>query len=423
VSTDVLVVGSGAREHALAWKLRQSPRVGALYAAPGNPGTAQLAENLALDPFDFDGLAATVKERQIGLVVVGPEGPLAAGIADFLAARDVPVFGPTKAAAQIEASKSFAKRLMESAGIPTAAAAVFDDYDAAAAYVRELRAAPVIKADGLAAGKGVTVAGGTEEALAALHSAMMDGAFGASGSTVVVEDRLYGREVSAHAFSDGRCALPMPYACDHKAVYDGGRGPNTGGMGAFSPPGFIDEALHARIWSAIVEPLVAALAERGTPYRGTIYPGLMITESGPRVIEVNCRFGDPEAEVILPRLASDLFEPIWRAATGGDLSGVDLSWSSDACVGVVLAAEGYPGPVRRGDPIDGLDEVDPDVQVFHGGTAQGAGGALRTAGGRVLTVVGAGPTLQAARTRAYANAARIRFDGVHYRRDIGSEAR
>jgi phosphoribosylamine--glycine ligase len=421
VSTDVLVIGSGAREHALAWKLRQSPRVGALYAAPGNPGTALVAENLPLDPLDFDALAKTVASRQIGLVVVGPEGPLAAGVADFLAARDVAVYGPCKAAAQIEASKSFAKRLMQIAGIPTGEAAVFDSYEDAAAYARELPTPPVIKADGLAAGKGVTVADGPEEALAALYSALVEGAFGASGSRVLVEERLYGHEVSAHAFSDGGRALPMPYACDHKAVFDGGRGPNTGGMGAYSPPGFVDSALHERIWREIVTPAIAALADRGTPYRGTIYPGLMITETGPRVIEFNCRFGDPETQVIVPRLAGDLFEPLWAAATG-DLSGIDLRWSDHACVGVVLAAEGYPGPVRQGDVIEGLDEVDADIQVFHGNTALDAGGALRTAGGRVLTVVASGATIEAARARAYANVARIRFAGAHYRTDIGSDA-
>ncbi len=421
MSTDVLVIGSGAREHTLVWKLRQSPRVGTLYAAPGNPGTAEVGENLALNPLDFEQLAKAVSDRHIGLVVVGPEGPLAAGISDFLTARDVPVFGPSKAAARIEASKSFAKRLMHDAAIPTAAAAIFNDYGAAAAYVRQLETPPVIKADGLAAGKGVTVAGGTEEALLALRSAMLDGAYGASGRTVLVEERLHGRELSAHAFSDGRCILPMPYACDHKAVFDGGRGPNTGGMGAFSPPPFVDAALHERIRREIVEPAVAALANEGSPYRGTIYPGLMITRAGPQVIEFNCRFGDPETQVILPRLAGDLFEPIWGAATGG-LNGIELSWSEDACVGVVLAAAGYPGSVCQGDPIEGLDEVDADIRVFHGGTALDARGVLRTASGRVLTVVASGPTIEAARVRAYANVARIRFAGVHYRRDIGSDA-
>jgi phosphoribosylamine--glycine ligase len=421
VSTDVLILGSGAREHALAWKLCQSPRVGALYVAPGNPGTAATAENISLDPLNFEGLAAEVERRGIGLVVVGPEGPLAAGVADFLSAREIPVFGPSRAAAQIEASKSFAKRLMAAAAIPTAAAAIFDDYEAAAAHLRAAPAVPVIKADGLAGGKGVTVARNREEALASLQEAMVEGAFGDSGRTVLLEEHLYGREVSAHAFCDGLRALPMPYACDHKALYDGGRGPNTGGMGAFSPPGFVDAQLHDTIWRAIVEPAVRALADRGTPYRGTIYPGLMLTDAGPRVIEFNCRFGDPEAQVILPRLASDLFEPLWAAATG-DLSKTELAWSADACVGVVVAAGGYPGPARHGDAIEGLDDLDPDVLVFQAGTSRDATGRLRTAGGRVLTVAALGSTVEAARARVYANIARIRFGGMQYRRDIGGDA-
>lgn len=421
MSTNVLLIGGGAREHAIAWKLRQSSRVDQIWIAPGNPGTAEAGKNLSLDLADFARVYATIQGQSIGLVVIGPEGPLAAGMVDFLAERDVPVFGPTQTAAQIESSKSFAKRLMAGAGIPTAAAAVFDDYEAAAAFVRAAQSVPIVKADGLAGGKGVTVPNDPQEALAALRDAMLGGVFGASGRTVVIEERLFGREVSAHAFADGTRTLAMPYACDHKAVYDGGRGPNTGGMGAYSPPGFVDERLHNTIWRQIVQPTVRALAERGTPYRGTIYPGLMITDAGPRVIEFNCRFGDPETQVILPRLLSDLFEPLWGAATG-DLSNVQLAWSNEACVGVVLASEGYPGPIRDGAVIEGIDQVDADVQVFHAGTARDSQGRLVTAGGRVLTVVASGATIELARARAYANIERIRFAGMHYRSDIGLNA-
>jgi len=420
VSTDVLVIGSGAREHALAWKLRQSPRVGDLYVAPGNPGTAEVGRNLPLDPFNFDAVAILVREHSVGLVVVGPEGPLSSGLADHLAALNVPVFGPAKAAAQIEASKSFAKRLMAKAQIPTAASAVFAEYEAAAAYVRAAGAPPVIKADGLASGKGVTVAKDTDEALQALRMAMLEGTFGDSGKTIVIEERLYGREVSAHVFADGRRALPIPYACDDKAVCDGGKGPNTGGMGAYSPPSFVDKSLHETIWRQVVEPALLRLELEGAPYRGALYPGLMITDAGPRVVEFNCRFGDPETQVILPRLMSDLFEPLWGCATS-DLSGVSLQWSESPCVGVVIAAQGYPGPYRQGDVIDGLDEIDDGVLVFQAGTARDAKGKLVTAGGRVITVVAMGPTLEVARSRVYQNVERIRFTGMHFRRDIGLE--
>lgn len=418
MTTDVLLIGSGAREHALAWKLRQSANVGELYIGPGNPGTAQVGCNVALDPNDFQSIASFARERRIGLAVIGPEGPLAAGLSDHLVASDIPAFGPTRAAAQIEWSKSFAKRLMAGASVPTAAARVFDDYETAAAHVRAAEAPLVIKADGLAAGKGVTVSSGAGEALEALRLAMLDGAFGNAGKTVVIEQRLYGREVSAHLFSDGKRMLSMPYACDHKAVHDRNSGPNTGGMGAYSPPDFVDIRMHETISRTIAEPVLRALDQAGAPYRGTLYPGLMITDVGPQVIEFNCRFGDPETQVILPRLASDLFVPLWGCATG-DLSGVSLEWSPEVCVGVVLAAAGYPGQARYGDSIEGLDQVDPDVLVFHAGTTTSEAGKLVTSGGRVLTVVATGSTMEAARSRVYDNIDRIRFAGMHFRSDIG----
>jgi len=422
VTINVLIVGSGGREHALAWKLRLSPQVGELFVTPGNPGTASLGANLDVDAGDIDGVLRVVRDRSVGLVVIGPEGPLAAGMTDRLRKLNVAVFGPTQSAARIEASKRFAKALMAQASIPTASAVSFDDPQRAADYVRSAARPPVIKADGLAAGKGVTVAADVDEALAAVRAAMSEGVFGEAGRTIVVEERLYGREVSAHAFSDGRRVIPLPYACDHKAIGDCGVGPNTGGMGAYSPPDFIDDRLNKAIQEQIVGPTIRALAKEGCAYRGLLYPGLMITEAGPRVIEFNCRFGDPETQVLMPRMMSDLFEPLWGAATG-DLGQVQVTWSNDACVGVVLAAEGYPGAVRQGDEITGIETVDPGVLVFHAGTARDARGRLLTAGGRVLTVVACGPTVGEARNRVYANVARIQFAGRQFRTDIGLESR
>lgn len=415
---NLLILGGGAREHALAWKLRQSQRVDGLFVAPGNPGTMAVAENLPLNPLDFEALDRAIAVHQIDLVVVGPEDPLAAGVVDHVSERGVAIYGPTRAAAQIEASKGFAKQIMASGQVPTARALTFEDYDQAVAYVKSLNKPPVVKADGLAAGKGVTVAGSQEDALAALRTAMVDGVFGEAGRRVVIEERLYGREVSVHVFVAGATVLPMVYACDHKAVFDGGHGPNTGGMGAFSPPAFVGPALHERIHTQITKPVAQAMLARGRPYYGTLYPGVMLTGSGPQVLEFNCRFGDPETQVILPRLCSDLLEPIWGVATK-NLDGVTLDWSDEACVGVVLTSAGYPGSFPRGLPVEGIDELDPDILVFHAGTAVDDRGQLVTAGGRVLTVVGMGPTLEAARARVYDNIERIRFDGRHYRTDIG----
>lgn len=416
---NVLILGGGAREHAIAWKLRQSPRVTDVFVAPGNPGTAELAVNLPLDPLDPAAVARAAREHRVELVIVGPEDPLAAGIVDVLSAQGLLVYGPTRAAARIEASKRFAKELMARAGIPTAAASAYSDYETAAAAVGACARPPVIKADGLAAGKGVTVAQSREEALTALRQALQEDAFGAAGRTVLVEERLLGRELSAHAFTDGVSVLPMVSACDHKAVFDGGRGPNTGGMGAYSPPRFVDAALEEEIVSRITRPIVRALFEAGCPFRGTLYPGLMLTEDGPKVIEFNCRFGDPETEVILPRLQSDLVEPL-LAVTLNRLHEVSLSWSADACVAVALTAGGYPGRYQRGAPIKGLQEIDPEVLVFHAGTARDAAGRLVTAGGRVLTLAATGPTLEAARRRVYDTINGIHFEGMHYRTDIGA---
>lgn len=417
----VLLIGSGAREHALAWKLRQSPRLSDLFVAPGNAGTAAIAENLPLAVNDIDGLTQAARELRADLVVVGPEEPLARGLIDRLALMGIASFGPSQAAAEIEWSKAFAKGLMERHGIPTARAVRFDLFEAARDFVLAANGPAVIKADGLAAGKGAIVAETVEEAVEALRALMVEGTLGEAGRTVLVEERLRGREVSAMAFTDGRAVAHMPFSCDHKPAFDNDHGPNTGGMGAYSPPGWLPERVAAQIRRDITERTVAAMAEEGRPYRGVLYPGLMITPDGPRVLEFNCRFGDPETQVLLPRLHTDLLEVLWAVANNR-LDRVPLAWSEEACVGVVLASGGYPGRYTTGYPIEGLADVDPDVMVFHAGTKLGEGGRVETAGGRVLTVSALGRTMEEARANAYRNVARIRFQAMHYRRDIGAAA-
>ena len=351
-------------------------------------------------------------------MVIGNEAPLAAGLADRLAVEGVAVFGPTQAAAEIESSKVFAKELMARHGIPTAPFATFDDIDAARAHIEAQPASLVVKADGLAAGKGVIVTRTKAEALEALETIMSRRAFGSAGERVVIEQRLSGREVSAHAFTDGKTVAHMPFACDHKPVFDGDQGPNTGGMGAYSPPGWLDGSTANTIQREITEAAVRAMMAEGRPYRGVLYPGLMIGDDGPQVIEFNCRFGDPETQVLLPRLESDLLDVLWAVANNR-LHEIELRWSDEACVAVVLASGGYPDAYETGFPIDGLAEIDPDVLVFQAGTRRRDDGTLVTAGGRVLTVAAAGATLAEAREKAYRNVERIRFQGRHYRRDIG----
>ena len=418
---NVLLVGSGAREHAIAWKLRQSPRLDDLFVAPGNAGTAALGANLDIAIADLDATVAACREHRIDLVAVGSEEPLAAGLVDRLAVEGVAAFGPSRAAAEIEWSKVFAKELMAEYGIPTAPFAVFDGLAAARAYVEAQDGPLAIKAEGLAQGKGVIVTATRDEALAALEAIMGERRFGAAGDRVVIEARLSGPETSAHAFTDGETVAHMPFSCDHKPAFDGDEGPNTGGMGAYSPPGWLEDADAASIRAGVTEAAVRALRERGRPYRGVLYPGLMITTAGPRVIEFNCRFGDPEVQVLLPRLESDLLEAMWAVATNR-LADVELRWSGQACVGVVLASGGYPGSYETGLPIEGLDELDDGVEVFHAGTKRDGNGALVTAGGRILTVVASGPTLVEARERAYRNVERVRIPNVHYRTDIGAAA-
>ena len=421
----VLVIGSGAREHAIVWKLAQSPRNPELYAAPGNAGTAQIATSLDVRADDVEGMLAAVREHAIDLTVVGPEAPLVAGLVDRFRSERLRVFGPTQAAARIESSKSFAKQTMAAAGVPTAAFAVFDDREAAAAHVRKLGmlrpGTPiVVKADGLAAGKGVVVAADAEEALGALKRMMEDRAFGEAGARVLIEECLSGPEVSVFCFTDGVRVTPLVAACDYKRIHDGDRGPNTGGMGGYSPPPWWDAAIERRIRETCVEPVVRALAASGSPYTGVLYCGLMLTDDGPQVIEFNARFGDPEAQLVLPRLENDLLDVI-DAVLDGRLDALDLRWSDEATVAVVLASGGYPGSYETGVPITGLDRMPSEALVFHAATAL-RGETLVTSGGRVLTAVGRGATIADARRTAYEAADRIDFGGEYHRGDIASFA-
>jgi phosphoribosylamine--glycine ligase len=421
---NVLLLGSGGREHAIAWKIAQSPLLAKLWVAPGNAGTGDLGENVRdVAATDLEGVAALAKRVRADLVIVGPEDPLAAGVVDRLTVEGIRCFGPTRAAAEIEWSKRFAKDLMRGAGIASAEARAFDSTGEAHSYLRELEdagaAAPVIKADGLAAGKGVVLAADFDEARAAVDAAMTARAFGEAGARILIEERMTGPETSAHAFTDGVTVRHMPFSCDHKPVFDGDRGPNTGGMGVYSPPGWLAEADARAIERDVTERTVRAMFEAGRPYRGAIYPGMMMTPQGPRVVEYNCRFGDPETEALLPRLESDLLEICWAVAAN-TLDQVEVRWSERATVGVIMASGGYPGPYAGGARIEGVDDVDGDVQVFMAGAQRDAEGHLVTAGGRVLCVTASGATIAEARDRAYDNVRRIRFEGAHYRTDIGA---
>lgn len=413
----VLVVGSGGREHALAWKLAQSPQVEKIYVAPGNAGTGRSAENVPLAENDFDGLIAFAQGNGIGLTVIGPEIPLAAGIVDRFQAAGLPVFGPTQAAAQLEASKAFAKAFMQEMGIPTARAAVFSDYEEAREYVAQHPGPVVIKASGLAAGKGVIVCDDTAQAAAALQQMMLDRAFGAAGDEVLIEERLSGPELSLLVLTDGATAVPLPAARDHKRIDDGDKGANTGGMGAYAPPPDVDQPLIDKIMATIIEPTIQGMAARGVPYRGVLYAGLMLTAAGPKVIEFNCRFGDPETQAVLPLLAGDLAE-IMLACIEGRLSPQMVRFHEGACATVVMAAPGYPASYRKGLPVTGLEAVPEDVMVFQAGTAVQDDGIV-TSGGRVLAVSARAAALPTAVSQAYAGVAKIHFANAHYRKDIG----
>jgi phosphoribosylamine--glycine ligase len=376
-----------------------------------------MAQNLPAAAEDVHGIVQAVQKHKIDLTVVGPEAPLAEGLVDRLQELGLAAFGPSEAAAQIEASKGFAKGLMQRHGIPHAEGAAFTDYRAAQEYLSGKDLPIVVKADGLAAGKGVTVAQTREEALAALRDCLENRAFGAAGEKVVIEECLVGPEVSIFVFTDGEHLSPMVAACDYKRIFDDDRGPNTGGMGSYSPPAFWTEELADRIGREIMGPTVRALAQEGRPYRGILYGGLIVTEDGPKVMEFNCRLGDPETQVILPLLDSDLLEII-VATLEGQLAQTAIEWEKRACVGVVMASGGYPASYPTGFAINGLDGLDDETIVFHAGTREDDGGRVVTAGGRVLTVVGKGTTLEAARERAYTGAEHIDFQGAHYRKDI-----
>ena len=423
----ILVVGSGAREHALCWKLAQSPALSALYCAPGNGGTAAIAQNVALDPMDFAACADWAERHAIDLTVVGPDDPLGGGIVDVFQACGLRVFGPTRAAARIESSKVWAKRLLLDAGIPTARAYHTDDYDTALAYLARHEAEAgagayplIVKADGLAAGKGVVIARDAAEARAALDAFLLERRLGPAGSAVLIEEYLTGRELSLFALSDGEHVVPLAPACDYKRAYDGDEGPNTGGMGAYSPPAFATPELLAAIARDILTPTVRALRAAGAPFRGLLYAGLMITTRGPYVLEFNARFGDPETQVVLPRLESDLLELCVAVADGRLDTVAPPCWSGEAACGVVIASRGYPGSFVKGLPITGLDALDPDIFAFHAGTRRDEHGSVLTSGGRVLSIVATGVHVAEAREKAYRNVERVTFEGMHYRRDIGA---
>jgi phosphoribosylamine--glycine ligase len=415
----VLVIGSGAREHTLAWKIGASPKVTELYVAPGNAGTSAIACNLNIRPNDIEALAKAAQEIGIDLTLVGPEAPLAEGIVDRFEKLGMPIFGPTQAATQIESSKVFSRKLMEKYGVPCPKGVTFSSYAEARRYIESQPVPIVVKADGLAAGKGVTVASSREEALKALSEIMESKIFGSAGDKVVIEECLTGKEVSLLAFTDGKTVVPMIPACDYKRVFDNDRGPNTGGMGSYSPPGFFDNKLTKEVTKTILQPVVKGMTREGMPYKGVLYAGLMIADTGPKALEFNARFGDPETQAILPRLRSDLVD-ILLAVVDNKLDQSDIKWNDDACIGVVMASGGYPGSYKTGFKITGLDKLDDDVMVFHAGTKLGEDSLAYTDGGRVLTVTATGKSMAEARARVYDNITRINFDGCHYRRDIAA---
>lgn len=418
----VMIIGSGAREHALAWRLARDSRVDEVVCAPGNAGTATVARNLDVGT-DVASLVRAAIAEKIDLVVVGPEAPLVDGAVDAFEEAGIRAFGPSRFAARLEGSKVFAKELMARHGIPTAGFRVFEDADEADAYLREVGRPMVVKADGLAAGKGVIVAGDLDEGLVAVDQIMRQRAFGSAGDRVVIEEQLRGEEVSYHVVSDGARYVALAPAQDHKRAYDGDRGPNTGGMGAYSPPPIVDAAMEKKILERVVEPTLAGMAEEAQPFRGALFVGLMIVDGEPQVLEYNVRFGDPECEAMMARWKGDIL-PLLDGSARGDLAGVAPSWEAPCSLCVVLASGGYPGAYDKGKVITGLDEAAAieGVTVFHAGTARD-GDRFVTAGGRVLTVTAAGDTLDQAAERAYRAADRIAFEGKHLRRDIGWRAR
>jgi phosphoribosylamine--glycine ligase len=415
----ILVIGRGGREHAIIWSLQKSDAVKEIYCAPGNAGIAELAECLPIDEFSFEELGRVALDYDINLIIVGPEEPLFKGAVDYFESIGIPTFGPRQNAAIIEGSKVFCKQLMKDYNIPTAAYEAFDNYEAARQYLFQQQAPIVIKADGLAAGKGVTVAQTLEEADQALREIMVDKVFGEAGSQVVIEEFLQGQEMSILAFVDGETVRPMVPSQDHKPVFDNDLGPNTGGMGTYSPVPHIAQSIVDEAIETILKPTARAMVKEGRLFRGILYAGLMITKDGPKTIEFNCRFGDPETQVVLPRLQTDLID-ILLATVNGRLSEMDISWSEEAAVCVVLASGGYPGPYEKGLPIEGLTEVKQSM-VFHAGTTL-KDGRVVTNGGRLLGVTALGRDIAEARNKAYADIERIQYEGKHYRTDIAQKA-
>src|SRR5262245_5353081 len=418
----ILVIGSGGREHALTWKLRQSPHADRIFCAPGNAGTDEIAENVAIAVSDLTALVRFARENQVDLTVVGPDDPLAAGIVDLFAAAKLRAFGPDKSAARIESSKIFAKELMHAQGIPTAEAHTFSNSDDALRYCERLRFPIVIKADGLALGKGVVIAADADTARSTIDDMMNQARFGDAGRRIILEEFLHGTECSLHALMDGKNYLLLESARDHKRALEGDRGPNTGGMGAFSPANNWNSELKSRFDTEIMKPLLRGLIQEGFAFRGLLYPGLIITRDGPRVLEFNCRFGDPETQALLPRMKSDLL-PLLEATIDGTIERCAIEWDTRAAVTVVLASGGYPGTYETGRSISGLDEAAKleNVQIFQAGTKRD-GSQVKTAGGRVLAVTALGSTIEAARARACDAMSRIHFENCHYRRDIAMNA-
>lgn len=419
---NVLVIGSGGREHALTWKIAQSPLVEEIYCAPGNPGMATIATCVDIGVNDFDVLLNFAKDKNIELTVVGPEDPLADGIVDVFRDAGLRAFGPSKAAAQLEGSKAFAKQVMERHNIPTAAYAEFDNAQEAEAYVREQGAPIVIKADGLAAGKGVTVAQTVDEAVAAIQDAMVDNVFGDAGARVIVEECMFGEEASIFALSDGEHLIALASSQDHKPALDGDKGPNTGGMGAYSPAPVVTDDLFAEIQERVLDACIQGMRKDGNPYTGVLYAGLMMTDIGPRVVEFNCRFGDPETQVVLPRMKSDIV-PLMMACCDGTLSEHALEWEDRECVTVVMASGGYPKEYEKGKAITGIEDAESsdECMVFHAGT-KNFEGDLVTNGGRVLNVTAYGKTIGDGIRSAYEGVSKISFEGAFTRSDIGKKA-
>ncbi|MEI7817742.1 MAG: phosphoribosylamine--glycine ligase [Desulfuromonadales bacterium] len=418
----ILVIGGGGREHALVWKIAQSPLVTKLYCAPGNPGTAALAENLPIAVDQLDELLAFAYENKIDLTVVGPEQPLSLGIVDLFESHGLKVFGPSQKAAFIEGSKAFSKDLMQKYNVPTAAYGVFTNQAEAEEFINSTGAPIVVKADGLAAGKGVIIAQTCEEAIFAVRDMLSGNAFGSAGSRVVIEEFLTGEEASFLVITDGKNIIPLASAQDHKAVFDGDQGPNTGGMGAYSPAPVVTSAIHEKAMLQVIRPTVDGMATEGRPYRGVLYAGLMVKDGDVKTLEFNARFGDPECQPLLMRMKSDIV-PVLLAVANGDLADAAIEWHDKAAVCVVMASEGYPGDYRKGDGIEGLEHAAEvaELYVFHAGTAQ-KDGACVTSGGRVLGVTALGATVKDAIAAAYKGVSKITWPGVQYRSDIGKKA-